>query len=178
MAGERRGEQTSTGEKVANGLLAGHEKAMEMVGDHMLRAAPKMTRFVVKKIPGAPGLVYDFAQIAAAKPEDKVRQTFGAVGGFLGSAGGGGLGMLTGPAAPVAAPVGAAVGGAIGEDIGTDIYDRNKAVIDRGVATIAAPIQRAGSATAEDYHDAHRKLEDTRRWIEDRNADLRRRFGR
>jgi hypothetical protein len=154
MPGDRRG-QTSAGEKVAAGLLAGHDKALDMVSDRMLHAAPKATRFVAKRIPGAPGLVYDVVQIAAAKPEDRMRQTFGAIGGALGSAGGGGLGMLTGPAAPVAAPLGAAVGGALGEDIGTDIYDRNKAVIDDGVDA------------------ARRRLEDTARWMKARTAQVR-----
>jgi hypothetical protein len=37
---------------------------------------------------------------------------------------------------------------------------------------------RVGAAIADDYHAADRKLDDTRRWMDERNAELRRRFGR
>jgi hypothetical protein len=52
MAGDRQEKRTSAGEKVAAGLLDGHEKALDMVGDHLLRDAPRTTRFVLKRIPG------------------------------------------------------------------------------------------------------------------------------
>jgi hypothetical protein len=148
-------------------------------GEHMLRNLPKLTRFVAKRAPGfGVDLVLGTGEVLAAKPEDRMRKAFGVAGGFLGSVGGGGLGLLTGPAAPVTAPMGAAVGGAFGEDIGTDIYDRHKAAIDRGFANAVGAAQRSGAVIADDYHAAHQKLDETRRWIEDRNADLRRRFGR
>jgi hypothetical protein len=171
MAGERQEKPTSPGEKVAKGSLEWAEKTMHEAGKEMLRDASRGTRIVAKRIPGAPGLVYDGVQVFTAKPEDKMRKIFGVAGGWIGGAAGGGLGALTGPAAPVAAPVGAAVGSAFGEDIGTDIYDRNKQAIDGAV-------RGAGDAIHDDLDAGRQKLEDTRRWVEQRNADLRRRFGR
>jgi hypothetical protein len=179
MPDERPEKRTSPGEKVAKGSLHGVNQIVEDGGEHMLRNLPKLTRFVAKRAPGIGlDLVLGTGEVLAAKPEDKMRKAFGVAGGFLGSVGGGGLGLLTGPAAPIAAPVGAAVGGAFGENIGTDIYDRNKAVIDRDVANVVGGARRTGAAIADEFHVAHQKLDDTRRWMEDRNADLRRRFGR
>lgn len=52
MAESRR----TAGEYVANGMLDLNNEAMKEVADHMLRGAPKVTRFAAKRIPGAPGL--------------------------------------------------------------------------------------------------------------------------
>jgi hypothetical protein len=82
MAGERRSAYSSTGEKVAEGALAGVERAMTDAADRMVPR--KATRLILKKIPGAPGFVYDVAQVASAKPEARVRKTFGAAGGLIG----------------------------------------------------------------------------------------------
>src|SRR5689334_4280086 len=130
------------GELVTGGLLKGHDRAMEDVAEAMLKAAPGRVRFVLKRLPGAPGLVYDAASLAASK--DKARTPVGMVGGTVGAMAGGALGAAAGG---VGAPIGAAVGGGAGDEIATEFYDDHKDAIQRQIAA-------------------------TKRWIADREAYL------
>jgi hypothetical protein len=111
--------------QVAGGLLEGQAKAVEEAAGGMLKAARPTTRFILKRIPGAPALVYDIAEIARAP--NKTRAVFGAVGGTLGGLGGAALGTAAGG---VNAPIGAAIGATAGEGIGEQIYDEHRAAID------------------------------------------------
>ena len=115
-----------TGAQVSGGLLAGHEEALTRVGDQMLRRARPMTRFLVKRIPGAPALVFNATELANAP--NRTRSAFGLVGGALGGAAGGALGAAAGG---VNAPIGAALGSTFGENVGEQIYDEHAKDIDR-----------------------------------------------
>lgn len=126
----------------AEGLLKGHDRALDDIAKTMLKTAPERVRFVLKRIPGAPGLVYDVASLATSK--DKARTLFGMAGGALGATAGGALGAAAGA---VGAPIGAAVGGAAGDEIATEFYDDHKDAI-------------------------HRRIAATKRWITDREAYL------
>jgi len=77
----------------------------------MLKDAPRTARYVLRKIPGAPGFIYDAATLATSK--DRLRTGLGIAGGAAGAAAGGAIG----------GPVGAALGSAAGE-AGTEwVYD-------------------------------------------------------
>ena len=109
-------------EQAVGGLMEGHETAMSMVANAMLKEARPFPRFIAKRIPGIPGLVLDITNFLTA--DDKLRAGFG----LAGSAGGGALGGLVG--GPIA-PVTAAAGAVAGDKIATDFYDDHKAEIRR-----------------------------------------------
>lgn len=135
-------------EPLASGALDTGQELLKQAGDQMLRDAPKATRFVLQRIPEGPGFVYQMANIAAAK--DKPRAIVGAIGGLAGGAAGGAIGTAGGP---VGAGVGSVVGATAGEALATRGYD-----------------------AAADYYRAHKaQMDGTKRWIEDRTAQL---FGR
>ncbi len=112
-------------EQAAGGMLAGHDKAMELLGEWALRETPRMARLVAKRIPGAPGLVYDAAGLVGA--DDRWRAGFGLAGSLLGGASGAGFGALAGG---VNAPIGAAIGSAYGDKLATEYYDDHRRQID------------------------------------------------
>jgi len=70
-------------EQAVGGLMEGHETAMSMVANAMLKEARPFPRFIAKRIPGIPGLVLDITNFLTA--DDKLRAGFG----LAGSAGGG-----------------------------------------------------------------------------------------
>ena len=125
MAQHTREPEGVTGSQVGGGMLDGAKEIMEQAGEHMLKDAKPVTRFVLKKIPGAPAAVYDVAQFATAP--NKTRAAFGLAGGVLGGAAGGALGTAAGG---VNAPIGAALGSTFGENVGEQIYDENAKAID------------------------------------------------
>jgi hypothetical protein len=93
------------------GALEGAKRLMTDAGKEMLKEAPNATRYVLRKVPGAPGFIYDAATFATSK--DKLRTGLGMAGGGLGGMAGGAIG----------GPVGAALGSAAGE-AGTEwVYD-------------------------------------------------------
>lgn len=106
---------------------AGQAALGEVIDDAaegMLRSAPKATRFVLKRVPGAPGLLVDVVELTQAKGLNaKFRKGASMVGAGLGGAAGGALGAATGPGAVVAAPIGAAVGSVAGQHIAEDLFD-------------------------------------------------------
>ncbi|MEO8113917.1 MAG: hypothetical protein ABI655_06025 [Phenylobacterium sp.] len=142
MVDERRPGGPPSGEQIAGGFFAGHDKAWKMLGERMLRGGSKAVRIVAKRVPGAPGLVYDIANFAHA--EDKPRALAGIVGGSLGAVAGGALGAAAGG---INAPIGAAVGSTFGERIGEDLYDAHA-------------------------DEIRQKLEATKRWMAERQAEL------
>ncbi len=121
---------------VGDGILAGTGRVIDDAAKTMLKDAPKVGRFVLKKIPGAPGLVLDAVELVQAK--DKGRKIASMAGGILGGAAGGALGAATGPGAVVAAPLGAAVGSVAGQHIAEDVYDDNVGKIAAASAWIKA----------------------------------------
>jgi len=94
------------------GALKGAESLLQDAGKAMLKDAPRRTRYVLRRIPGAPGLIYDIANFATAK--DKLRAGVGIAGGVVG-----------GFAGEAAGPVGAAVGSAAGEAGAEWLYDHH-----------------------------------------------------
>jgi hypothetical protein len=96
---------------VGSGALEGARNILDDAGKEMLKDAPGTTRYVLRKIPGAPGFIYDAATLATSK--DRLRTGLGMAGGAAGAAAGGAVG----------GPVGAALGSAAGE-AGTEwVYD-------------------------------------------------------
>jgi phage tail tape-measure protein len=144
----RPGRTSPPAEPLAGAMLAGHDKALGMAADRMLKAAPKTTRYVLKRVPGLPGLVYDAATLATAN--DKRRELVGMAGGALGAVAGGALGAATGPAAPVAAPLGAAAGSAAGEQLAEALYD-NRLNIKAWMAIRAATLGHQVAAELRRY---------------------------
>jgi hypothetical protein len=132
---QRRG-QPSAG-AIAGGYLDGQAEVIRQIGEPMIKRAPSVARFVLKRIPDGPGYVYDIASAAAEK--DKLRGAFGVAGSLLGGAGGGALGAAAGG---VNAPIGAAIGSAFGDQIGKDIYDENRDQIRRGVGDMKSWMNR------------------------------------
>lgn len=149
MADESQEGRSLTPGQVAGGVLAGHDKALEMVGDHMLTSVRPMTRFALKRLPGVGTVVFNLGEFAGAP--NKTRAAFGIAGSLLGGAGGAALG---GAAGGINAPLGAALGSAFGEDLGEQVYDENANAID-GVVDPAVRSVRKGLGTAEDWM-AHR----------------------
>ena len=117
-----------TGSQIGGGMLEGVHKIVDAAGEHILKDAKSVTRFVLKRIPGAPAFVYDVTQLATAP--NKTRTAFGLAGGFVGGAAGGALGTAAGG---VNAPIGAALGSTFGENVGEQIYDDHRKAIDRFV---------------------------------------------
>lgn len=115
-----------TPQQVAGGFLDGQGEAIKQAGEGMLKAARPATRFILKRIPGLPALVFDAGEIATAK--NKTRAAFGAVGGLVGGVAGGALGTAAGG---VNAPIGAALGSTFGENVGEQIYDEHAKDIDQ-----------------------------------------------
>lgn len=64
-----------TGGQMVGGLLDGQAEAVKQADEGMLRQAKPMTRFVLKKIPGAPAMVFDAAEVMSAP--NKTRAAFG-----------------------------------------------------------------------------------------------------
>jgi phage tail tape-measure protein len=117
-----------TKSQVAGGILDGQGEAVNQAGEGMLKMARPGTRFILKRVPGAPALVFDAADFAASP--NKTRTAFGIAGGFVGAAAGGALGTAAGG---VNAPIGAAAGSTFGQGIGEQIYDEHQAAIDHDV---------------------------------------------
>lgn len=117
-----------TPEHAAGGMIKGVEETLGRASKEMLREAPKRARFVLKRAPGAPGLVYDVATLVTAK--DKMRKVVGIAGSAAGGALGAGAGLLTGPGPAVASPLGAAAGSALGESAAEALYDNRLAIAD------------------------------------------------
>lgn len=144
-SGDKNRKDVEWGEPVVKGSLKAVEKTIERAAKPMVRNAPKWGRVVMKSIPGAPGYVLDAVEIVRGK--DPLREAIGFGGSLIGGAAGGGMGLATGPAAPVAVPFGAAVGSVAGEQFAESVYDDN--------------------------HEAVRKrIEETKAWMRDRNADV------
>ncbi|HZZ70436.1 MAG TPA: hypothetical protein VFE18_19880 [Phenylobacterium sp.] len=112
--------------QAVSGGLDGIAEAINTAGEPMLEAASPVTRFILKRIPGAPALVFDAADWA--KAPNKTRATVGLVGGLVGGAAGGAMGAAAGG---VNAPIGAALGSAYGEKLGDQLYDEHSAFFDR-----------------------------------------------
>lgn len=143
MADENSGEGGAPSQsQIAGGFLDGQAEAVTDLGEKMLKGAPRGARFVMKKIPGAPALVFDAVDLATAP--DKLRSLAGIAGGALGGAAGGALGTAAGG---INAPIGAAVGSAWGQKLGQDFYDQHA-------------------------DEIHRGLDATKQWVRDREADL------
>jgi len=134
-------------ELVGGGMLETGGKLMGAGAEHMLKAAPKATRFVLKRVAGAPGYAYDITNVLTAK--DRTRALFGLAGEAAGGFAGGALGAAAGG---VAAPIGAVLGSAAGDELATEFYDDHQAAI-----------RRAQDATSQ--------------WIAQRQADVRRKLG-
>lgn len=123
---------TPVGQRVAETALGLHDDAWEALGRY---AAPKgsTTGAWIKGVSGAPTTIYNAARFFSAKPEDRARIGFGLAGGYVGTGlGGAAGGAVTGGLGSFA---GGMAGGAFGSEAGERIYDENKAVIDRGIAT-------------------------------------------
>jgi hypothetical protein len=139
--------------QVAGGLLDGQAKAVERVGEGMLKSAKPSARFLLKRIPGAPALVFDLADVAMSP--NKTRAWFGLAGGLAGGAAGGALGAAAGG---VNAPIGAAVGSAFGQGVGERIYDDHAARIDRIVSDPRGEIDNDLDATKQWMNDRWRHI--------------------
>lgn len=107
------------GERLAGGLLDTGEEVLKRAGDRMLGAAPKVTRYVLKSIPYAPGFVYGATKFLTS--DQPLRAAAGLGGGLAGGEAGGLLGAAAGG---VNAPIGAVLGASAGADVATDAYDR------------------------------------------------------
>src|SRR5258705_9322845 len=57
---------TSLGQRAAGGLFAAHDQAWKPVAKTMLKDAAPVPRYVLRNIPGVPGLIYDAATFATA----------------------------------------------------------------------------------------------------------------
>lgn len=133
------------------GLKAAFDVQREVVSGvgKKMAAGKGAARFVVRRIPGAPGLVLDAAEVATAK--DPLREFVGVLGGGAGGLAGGALGTATGPAAPITVPIGAVAGSMAGEEFAEAMYDRHAEGVKRAL--------REGLGSAD-------------QWIKARNADL------
>ena len=138
---------------VKDGILEGPAEMMKEAGGPMLKAAKPGARFVLKRIPGAPAMVYDLAEFATSP--NKTRAGFALAGGVLGSMAGGGLGTLAGG---VNAPIGAVVGSAMGEHVGEQIYDENRQAIDGFVDPKVAATKHAIDAATHSLQGGWRQL--------------------
>jgi len=112
------GRSQEAGELAAGMMLGTHGQLMDAAAKKLLQDAPKAARFVLKKIPGAPGFVYNAAQLFTS--DQPLRTAAGIGGGIAGGAAGGALGAAAGG---VNAPIGAVLGGAAGEHVATSAYD-------------------------------------------------------
>jgi hypothetical protein len=110
-------------EAVPGGLLDIPKRIIGQAGKAMLKEAPKVTRFVLKKIPGVPGFVADVADFATAK--DKWRAGLGLAGGVLGGVAGEALDPLGGGVA----------GGMAGEAGAKWVYDHHAELQQKAAAT-------------------------------------------
>jgi hypothetical protein len=133
--------------QLAGAGLQGQAEAVGHFSDRMLKYAKPMTRFLLKRIPEAPALVFDVSQ--AVTPPNKIRGAFGLAGVVLGGTAGGAFGTLAGG---VNAPIGAAMGATFGENIGEQIYDEHAQDIDHAVG-----------ATKQWMRDRWRRLSDAAR---------------
>lgn len=112
------GRSQEAGELAAGMMLGTHDQLMDAAARRLLQDAPKATRFVLKKIPGAPGFAYNLVQMATS--DQPLRTAAGIGGGMVGASAGGALGAAAGG---VNAPVGAVLGGAAGAHVATSAYD-------------------------------------------------------
>jgi hypothetical protein len=145
----RRRDWGSPAEAAGKTMLKGAEALMDAGAERMLHETPKVAKYLLKRIPGGPGLVLDAVEFAQAK--DKGRKLAGMAGGALGGLGGAAMGGATGPGAVVGVPLGAIVGSTAGEHIGEEIYD-------------------------DHADDVRRSLEKTKDWIKSRNEGIARRL--
>jgi len=106
------------GELAAGATLRTHEKLMDYAAEKLLHGAPKMTRFVLKKIPDGPGKLFDVTQVLTS--DQPLRALAGIGGGWAGAEGGAALGAAAGG---VNAPIGFVLGGAAGEHVANQAYD-------------------------------------------------------
>ena len=111
-------------ETAPGGMLEAPKQVLKNAGETMLKDEPKrMTRYVLKTIPGGPGLVYHVAQVLTAK--DRARAVLAVAGGMAGGA----IGEAAGP-------LGAAAGYAAGEAGAAWLYDHHEE-LDRQAADTA-----------------------------------------
>ncbi|MGA0604956.1 hypothetical protein ACO2Q0_03065 [Phenylobacterium sp. VNQ135] len=117
---------------VADGTF---EAQRSFVKDQLLnklpKEAPRITRSVAKGAVGAPGIVYNGAQLFAA--EDKGRALAGLIGGGL-------VGMAGGAAG---GPIGAGVGSVAGQEAAEYLYDEYADDVERAL--------RSGAGAAKDW---------------------------
>jgi hypothetical protein len=113
--------------------LSGIEEGVQQARKAILAGAPdeavKAARWAVrggKAMIGAPGKIFDAAQIITAK--DKGRALAGTAGGWIGGAGGAALGEVAGPPGAIA---GAAAGNYAGTRAGEYLYDHYPEMRDR-----------------------------------------------
>jgi len=106
------------GETAAGVALDANHELMNSAAERMLSSASKATRFVLKRIPGLPGFVYDTTRFLTS--DQPLRTAAGIGGGVAGGAAGAALGAAAGG---VNAPVGAVLGAAAGENVANDAYD-------------------------------------------------------
>jgi hypothetical protein len=151
---QRRPTAAPTGLEVGAGALAAHDEAVGRVLKRGLQEAPKVMRWSVKTIAGAPARALDIALIGAS--ENKPRTMAGAAGSWAGGAIGG----------AVAGPPGAFVGSIVGGRGGEYLYDNRKG-IQRGIEQVGDTIEnglRAGKGNVD-------------QWMDERALDVARRYG-
>jgi phage tail tape-measure protein len=112
---------------------------MTHAGEAMLKDTPKVTRYVLTRIPKAPGFLADVASFATAK--DKVRAGLGIAGGFAGGA----IGEAGGP-------VGAAIGSAAGEAGAEWLYDHRAQLTAKAADTAQWMKDRTAQAASPFAH--------------------------
>jgi len=108
------GVSQSVGETAAGAALDTHKQLTKQAEKQMLEGAPRVTRFVLKRIPDGPGFVYDATRFATSP--DKLRTGLG----IAGSIGGGALGFALG------GPVGSGIGSGVGDGLATEAYDHRE----------------------------------------------------
>lgn len=106
------------GETAAGAVLDTNGQLMDAAAARMLGGASPVARFILKRIPGLPGFVYDTTRLLTS--DQPLRTTAGIGGGLAGAAAGGALGAAAGG---VNAPVGVVLGSAAGENIANEAYD-------------------------------------------------------
>jgi phage tail tape-measure protein len=111
-----------TPEQGASGLLDGATAAMHHAAKEMLRQAPGLQRFVLKRVAGAPAAAFEL--ISGLDENDRKRALVEAGGGAIGGHVGGRIGAVLGvEAGPPGVLAGAAVGSVVGGKAGELIYE-------------------------------------------------------
>lgn len=110
MPDQKRESWTPSADQWAAGTLDGVKKGTDIAAKSMLASAPVATRYVLKRIPGVPGLVLNIVELGASPNKWRTASE------IAGSTVGAGVGGLAGP-------VGAVVGSAVGAKAGELLYD-------------------------------------------------------